>query len=125
MAQVNMLLVMEPRDRTSEGLNDCKAALIEAEGHLEKAVEVIQKKGLAKSVKRAGAIASEGLVITRVSPDGRVGAIAEVDIQTDFAARNAEFVAFAEKVAQAALSAKAGADLGAQPFPGASGTIEG
>ena len=124
MAQVNMQLVKELRDRTSAGLNDCKAALIEAEGHLEKAVEVIQKKGLAKSVKRAGAIASEGLVITRVSPDGHVGAIAEVNIQTDFAARNAEFVAFAEKVAEAALTAKAGGDLGAEPFPGGTGTIE-
>ena len=124
MAQVNMQLVKELRDRTSAGLNDCKAALIEAEGHLEKAVEVIQKKGLAKSVKRAGAIASEGLVITRVSPDGHVGVIAEVNIQTDFAARNAEFVAFAEKVVEAALTAKAGADLGAEPFPGGTGSVE-
>ena len=124
MAQVNMQLVKELRDRTSAGLNDCKAALIEAEGHLEKAVVVIQKKGLAKSVKRAGAIASEGLVITRVSPDGHVGAIAEVNIQTDFAARNAEFIAFAERVAEAALIAKAGADLGAEPFPGGTGSIE-
>src|SRR5450432_1141409 len=124
MAQVNMQLVKELRDRTSAGLNDCKAALIEAEGHLEKAVEVIQKKGLAKSVKRAGAIASEGLVITRVSPDGHVGVIAEVNIQTDFAARNSEFVAFAEKVVEAALTAKAGADLGAEPFPGGTGTVE-
>jgi elongation factor Ts len=124
MAQVNMQLVKELRDRTSAGLNDCKAALVEAEGHLEKAVEVIQKKGLAKSVKRAGAIASEGLVITRVSADSHVGVIAEVNIQTDFAARNSEFVAFAEKVVEAALKAKAGADLGAEPFPGGSGTIE-
>jgi elongation factor Ts len=124
MAQVNMQLVKELRDRTAAGLNDCKAALIEAEGHLEKAVEVIQKKGLAKSVKRAGAIASEGLVITRVSADGHVGVIAEVNIQTDFAARNSEFIAFADKVAEAALTAKAGTDLGAEPFPGGTGTIE-
>jgi len=124
MAQVNMQLVKELRDRTQAGLNDCKAALVEAEGHLEKAVEVILKKGLAKSAKRAGAVASEGLVITRLSPDGHVGVIAEVNIQTDFAARNDEFKAFTEKVVEAALSAKAGADLGAEPFPGGSGTIE-
>ncbi len=124
MAQVNMQLVKELRDRTAAGLNDCKAALVEAEGHLEKAVEVILKKGLAKSAKRAGAVASEGLVITRVSADGRVGVIAEVNIQTDFAARNDEFQAFADKVVEAALKAKAGADLGAEPFPGSSGTIE-
>jgi elongation factor Ts len=124
MAQVNMQLVKELRDRTQAGLNDCKAALVEAEGHLEKAVEVILKKGLAKSAKRAGAVASEGLVITRVSADGKLGAIAEVNIQTDFAARNAEFIAFAEKVVTAALSAKPGSDLGAEPFPGGTGTVE-
>jgi elongation factor Ts len=124
MAQVNMQLVKELRDRTAAGLNDCKAALVEAEGHLEKAVEVILKKGLAKSAKRAGAVASEGLVITRVSPDGHVGVIAEVNIQTDFAARNDEFKAFADKVVEAALKAKVGADLGAEPFPGGTGTIE-
>ncbi len=124
MSTVNMQLVKELRDRTQAGLNDCKAALVEAEGHLEKAVEVILKKGLAKSAKRAGAVASEGLVVTRVSPDGKVGVIVEVNIQTDFAARNDEFKAFADKVSAAALKAKAGADLGAEPFPGASATVE-
>ncbi len=124
MAQVSMQLVKELRDRTQAGLNDCKAALVEAEGHLEKAVEVILKKGLAKSAKRAGAVASEGLVITSVSADGKLGAIAEVNIQTDFAARNSEFVAFAQKVVEAALKAKPGADLGGEAFPGGTGTIE-
>src|SRR6188768_1609022 len=124
MSQVSMQLVKELRDRTQAGLNDCKAALVEAEGHLENAVVIIQKKGLAKSVKRAGAIASEGLVVTSVAADGKLGAIAEVNIQTDFAARNPEFVAFAGKVTEAALKAKSGADLGAEPFPGGSATIE-
>jgi len=124
MSQVSMQLVKELRDRTQAGLNDCKAALQEAEGHLENAVVIIQKKGLAKSVKRAGAIASEGLVVTSLTADGKLGAIAEVNIQTDFAARNPEFVAFTGKVVEAALKAKLGADLGAEPFPGGSGTIE-
>ncbi|HKO48365.1 MAG TPA: translation elongation factor Ts [Polyangiaceae bacterium] len=124
MSQVSMQLVKELRDRTQAGLNDCKAALVEAEGHLENAVVIIQKKGLAKSVKRAGAIASEGLVITSVSADGKLGAIAEVNIQTDFAARNADFIAFAGKVVEAALKAKLGADLGAEAYPGGTGTIE-
>jgi len=124
MSQVSMQLVKELRDRTQAGLNDCKAALVEAEGHLENAVVIIQKKGLAKSVKRAGAIASEGLVVTSVTADGKLGAIAEVNIQTDFAARNPEFVAFTSKVVEAALKAKLGADLGAEPFPGGTGTIE-
>src|SRR6187431_1876270 len=116
MSQVSMQLVKELRDRTQAGLNDCKAALVEAEGHLENAVVIIQKKGLAKSVKRAGAIASEGLVVTSLSAEG--------NIQTDFAARNPEFVAFTAKVVEAALKAKPGADLGAEPFPGGTGTIE-
>ena len=124
MAQVSMQLVKELRDRTQAGLNDCKAALVEAEGHLENAVVIIQKKGLAKSVKRAGAVASEGVVVTKVSADGKLAAIAEVNIQTDFAARNPEFVSFADKVVEAALKAKPGSDLGAEPFPGGSGTVE-
>lgn len=124
MANVSMQQVKELRDRTAAGLNDCKAALVEAEGDIENAVVIIQKKGLAKSVKRAGALATEGLVITRLAADGKLGAIAEVNIQTDFAARNPEFIAFAEKVADAALKAKPGSDLGAEPFPGGSGTIE-
>jgi elongation factor Ts len=119
-----MQLVKELRDRTQAGLNDCKAALVEAEGHLENAVVIIQKKGLAKSVKRAGAVASEGVVVTKVSTDGKLAAIAEVNIQTDFAARNPEFVSFADKVVEAALKAKPGSDLGAEPFPGGSGTVE-
>jgi elongation factor Ts len=124
MAEVNMQHVKELRDRTQAGISDCRGALIEAAGDMEKAVEVILKKGLAKSAKRAGAIASEGLVVAHVSSDKKLGAIAEVNIQTDFAARNEEFKAFAERVAQAAMKAKLGADLGAEAFPGGSGTIE-
>ncbi|HEY4159646.1 MAG TPA: translation elongation factor Ts [Polyangiaceae bacterium] len=124
MSQVSMQQVKELRDRTQAGLNDCRAALMESAGDMEKAVEAILKKGLAKSAKRAGAVAAEGVVVTRVSADGHSGVITEVNIQTDFAARNADFLAFADKVAEAALGAKSGADLGAQPFPGGSGTVE-
>jgi elongation factor Ts len=124
MSQVSMQQVKELRDRTQAGLNDCRAALMETAGDMEKAVEAILKKGLAKSAKRAGAVASEGVVVTRVTPDGKTGVIAEVNIQTDFAARNGDFLAFADKVVEAALLAKAGAELGAEPFPGGSGTLE-
>ncbi len=123
MTQVNMQQVKELRDRTQAGLNDCKSALVETEGDIEKAVEVILKKGLAKSVKRAGAVAAEGLVIAKLSADGSSGVLVEVNIQTDFAARNDEFVAFANTVADVAAKAKTGADLGAEPFPGG-GTVE-
>jgi elongation factor Ts len=119
-----MQQVKELRDRTQAGLNDCKGALTEAGGDMEKAVEIILKKGLAKSAKRAGAVAAEGVVVTAVTPDSKRGVIVEVNIQTDFAARNPEFLAFADSVAKAALAAKPGSDLSAEKFPGGSATIE-
>lgn len=124
MAQVNMQQVKELRDRTQAGLNDCRSALAEAEGDMDKAVEVILKKGLAKSAKRAGAVAAEGVVLTRIAGDRKSGIIVEVNIQTDFAARNEDYLAFVDKVAEAALAAQDGADLLTLPYPGGSGTIE-
>lgn len=124
MSQVNMQQVKELRDRTSAGLNDCRSALIEASGDMEKAVEVILKKGLAKSAKRAGAVATEGEVAAVVSSDGQSGAIVEVNIQTDFAARNEDFRAFVKNVLAAAQAAAPGADLGAEKYPGGSDSIE-
>jgi len=124
MAQVNMQQVKELRDRTQAGLNDCRSALVEAEGDMDKAVEIILKKGLAKSAKRAGAVASEGVVVTRMAADGLSGVIVEVNIQTDFAARNPDFLAFAEGVAETASKADSGADLGALPFQGGKATVE-
>lgn len=124
MTQVNMQQVKELRDRTQAGLNDCRSALIEAGGDMEKAVELILKKGLAKSAKRAGAVATEGLVATGVTSDGKTGVIVEVNIQTDFAARNDEFKAFTEQVVAAALAAKPGADLSQEPYPAGGGTID-
>jgi len=119
-----MQQVKELRERTSAGLNDCRSALSESGGDMEKAVEIILKKGLAKSAKRAGAVASEGVVVTAVTPDGKRGVIVEVNIQTDFAARNPEFLAFADQVAKAALAAKPGSDLGAEAYPGGNATVE-
>jgi elongation factor Ts len=124
MTQVNMSQVKELRDRTQAGLNDCRAALVEAEGDMEAAVAIILKKGLAKSAKRAGALATEGIVATRVAADCRSGVIVEVNIQTDFAARNADFLSFVEDVVSVASKAAAGADLGAQLAPSGAGTLE-
>ncbi len=120
MATVSMQQVKELRDRTQAGLNDCKAALGESEGDMEKAIEIILKKGLAKSAKRAGAVATEGEVLTKVAQDALSGVIAEVNIQTDFAARNDDFKSFARAVVDVALTADSGADLGKLPYPGAS-----
>jgi elongation factor Ts len=90
---------------------------------MEKAVEIILKKGLAKSAKRAGAVAAEGEVAALIAADGKSGVLLEVNIQTDFAARNDDFKAFVQKVLEVASKAKPGADLAAEPFPGG-GTVE-
>lgn len=119
-----MRQVKELRDRTQAGLNDCRAALVEAAGDMEAAVGIILKKGLAKSAKRAGALATEGIVATSVAADGKSGVIVEVNIQTDFAARNEEFLAFVDEVVAIAGSAPAGSDLGAQPAKSGGGTLE-
>lgn len=121
---VNMTQVKELRERTQAGLNDCRSALVESDGDIDKAVDIILKKGLAKSAKRAGNVTAEGIVSTRVAADGKSAVIVEVNIQTDFAARNEDFVAFVDAVVTAAAEAKDGADLSSAPFPGGSGTVE-
>jgi elongation factor Ts len=95
---VNAQSIKELRERTQAGMSDCKSALTEADGDMDKAIEIIQKKGLAKSVKRAGAVASEGEVRAAVAADGRSATIVEVNIQTDFSARSDEFKAFVGQV---------------------------
>ncbi|MCB9604951.1 MAG: translation elongation factor Ts [Polyangiaceae bacterium] len=124
MAQVTMQLVKELRDRTQAGLADCKSALGEAEGDIEKAIEIILKKGLAKSAKRAGAAAAEGEVVAKVAADGKSAVLVEVNIQTDFAARNDDFKAFVAKVVEVAEGADDGADIGTLPYPGGGGSVE-
>lgn len=124
MAQVNMQQVKELRDRTQAGLNDCRSALVEADGNMDAAVEIILKKGLAKSAKRAGTVAAEGIVATRVAADKKSAVIVEVNIQTDFAARNEDFLGFVDKVVSAAEQADDGADLLALPMPGGQGSVE-
>ncbi|MGC4065965.1 MAG: translation elongation factor Ts [Polyangiaceae bacterium] len=124
MTQVNMQQVKELRDRTQAGLNDCRGALVEAGGDMEKAVEIILKKGLAKSAKRAGAVASEGQVAAKVAADQKSGIIVEVNIQTDFAARNDDFLAFVGNIVKLAEGAPADADLSTLPYPAGGGTVE-
>src|SRR4051812_43935774 len=123
MAEVTAQLVKELRDRTQAGMSDCKSALVEAAGDMEKAVEVILKKGLAKSAKRAGAVASEGEIRALVAPDGKSGVLVEVNIQTDFAARNDKFKAFVGDVVKVAAAAKDGDNLDNLPYPGTGKTV--
>jgi len=118
MSGINAQAIKELRERTQAGMSDCKSALVEADGNMEKAVEIILKKGLAKSAKRAGAIATEGEVRAIVSPDLRSATLVEVNIQTDFAARNETFREFVGEVLAVAKTAPLGADLGALELRG-------
>lgn len=98
MAAISAQMVKALRDRTGAGMMDCKNALEEASGDEEKAVEIIQKKGLAKVAKRAGAIATEGVIHAYVHPGSRIGVLVEVNCQTDFVARSPEFQEFVNGV---------------------------
>src|SRR5215471_867110 len=98
MASVTPALIKELRDRTSAGMSDCKNALVEADCDMEKAVEIILKKGIVKAASRAGKVATEGEVATWVSPDGRKGVIVEVNCQTDFVSRGDDFRGFVKNV---------------------------
>ena len=98
MAKVSPQLIRELRERTAAGMTDCKNALVEADGDIDKAVELILKAGKAKSAKRASATAAEGEIRAAMAADARTGALVEVNIQTDFAARNDKFKAFVEEI---------------------------
>lgn len=99
MANVTAQQVKALRDRTGAGMNDCRMALIEAEGNEEQAVEIIQKKGLAKAAKKAGAIAAEGVIASYIHSNARIGVLVEVNCQTDFVARGDDFKSFVNEVA--------------------------
>jgi len=98
--------VNELRQKTGAGMMDCKKALTEAEGDFEKAIELLRKKGAAVASKRAEKTANEGLVLTKISEDKETGVIVEVNCETDFVAKSADFVKFADNVLQAVFSIK-------------------
>jgi elongation factor Ts len=124
MADITASMVKELRERTQAGMSDCKAALVEAAADMEKAVDIILKKGLAKAASRSGRVAAEGEVATWVAPDGKRGVIVEVNCQTDFASRGEVFKSFVQNVLAVASNAAKGADLGALPYPGTDTTVE-
>ncbi len=90
--------VKELRDRTGAGIMDCKKILTEAEGNIEKAIELLKQKGMAKAAKKAGRIAAEGLIEAYIH-NGKYGALVEVNSETDFVATNDEFKAFVKDIA--------------------------
>jgi elongation factor Ts len=104
--------VKQLRERTGAGMMECKKALVETKGDLDAAAELMRKQGLAKADKRAAKIAAEGVIVVEKSADGHTAAMAEVNCETDFVAREQEFRGFAQAVAQKALAAQP-ADLNA------------
>ena len=104
--------VKELRDRTGLGMMDCKAALQEADGDLEQAIDALRRKSALKAAKKASRTAAQGLLGLKLAADGKRAALVEVNIETDFAARNPKFIAFVDRVAAAAVEAGAdGAEL--------------
>ena len=99
---VTASMVKELREKTGAGMMDCKRALSETDGDVEKAIELLREKGLAAAAKKSGRIVAEGLVCTYISEDMKVGAVAEVNCETDFVAINNEFVTLANNVAKQA-----------------------
>lgn len=99
-------MVKQLRERTGAGMMDCKKALNETNGDMEKAIEYLREKGLAAAAKKAGRIAAEGLVDSYIHGDGRIGVLVEVNIETDFAAKNEEFKVFVKDIAMQIAAAR-------------------
>jgi elongation factor Ts len=124
MAEITASLVKELREKTGAGMMDCKKALNEVAGDLEKAVDWLRTKGLSAASKKAGRVAAEGLV--GVAANGTRGAVVEVNSETDFVGRNEQFQKFVGAVAQLALDN--GGDLAkvaGSPFPGSGRDVQG
>lgn len=105
MAQISASMVKELREMTGAGMMECKKALTEADGDLEKAVDVLRTRGLAAVAKKAGRATNEGTVMAIVSEDGHEGALVELNCETDFVGMNEKFKAYAKKIADAVLAA--------------------
>lgn len=100
MAEISAKDVKELREKTGAGMMDCKKALVETEGDLEKAIDYLRKKGLASAGKKAGRVAAEGLVGSYIHFGGQIGVLVEVNCETDFVARNEEFKVLVQDIAK-------------------------
>ena len=99
MAEVTATLIKDLRERTGAGMADCKKALTEVAGDMDKAIDYLRTKGLAKAAKKAGREATEGAVVSYIHGGGRIGVLVEINCETDFVARNEDFQAFTREVA--------------------------
>jgi elongation factor Ts len=99
MSTVSAKMVMQLREKTGAGIMDCKGALTECNGDMDKAVDFLRKKGLATAAKRAGRAMTEGIVASYIHMDSKLGVLVEVNCETDFVAKNDDFIAFAKNIA--------------------------
>lgn len=106
MAQITAALVKELREITGAGMMDCKKALVECEGDKDKAIDYLREKGIAKAAKKAGRIASEGVVAAAVTADGKTACIVEINSETDFVAKNENFQNLVKKIAEHIVACK-------------------
>ena len=106
MAAITAAMVKELRERTGLGMMECKKALVAVDGDIEKAIEEMRKSGQAKAAKKAGRVAAEGVVIAKVADDNSFGVLVEVNSETDFVARDENFLNYVNKVATAAFDRK-------------------
>ena len=106
MASISASMVKELRERTGLGMMDCKKALSEADGDMEKAIEDLRKASGLKAAKKASRVAAEGVVLSKIADEGNYGVIIEVNSETDFVARDENFLKFADQVLQASFSDK-------------------
>ena len=123
---VSASAVRDLREKTGAGMMDCKKALAETGGDFEKAVDLLRQKGLAALAKKAGRIAAEGLAAVRVGPDGKAGAVVEVNCETDFVAKNDDFKGFAAALAEHAAAERPASlgDLLASPATRGGKTVD-
>ncbi|MCO7226503.1 translation elongation factor Ts [Pleionea sp. CnH1-48] len=103
---ITAALVKELRERTGAGMMECKKALVETDGDIDKAIENMRKSGQAKAAKKAGRVAAEGIILIKTAEDKKTAAILEINCETDFVARDENFVGFANKVVDVALTNK-------------------
>ena len=99
MAEVTAAMVKELREATGSGIMDCKRVLADADGDLEKAIELLRKKGLAKAAKRAGRSTSEGIIYSYIHTGAKLGVLLEVNCESDFVAKTEDFNEFAKNIA--------------------------
>ncbi|MCC6206828.1 MAG: elongation factor Ts [Gammaproteobacteria bacterium] len=105
--EITAAQVKELRERTGSGLMECKKALVETQGDVDAAIDLMRKQGLVKAGKKSGRIAADGRIVMHVAADGKQGAMLEINSETDFVAKGDDFNAFAEQALQCAVAAQA------------------